>query len=84
MEIVKNSLNLTISANGESSDQGIDFGETINYSISYINKGEQPMNDVIVMAVLEGEALDWRNLVDPNNGKVTGRTIVWTKDEIPE
>lgn len=84
IEIVKNSLNLTLSANGEASDQGIDFGETINYSISYVNKGEQPMNDVIIMAVLDGEALDWRKLVDANNGKVTGRTIVWTKDEVPE
>jgi len=83
LEIVKNSLNLTISANGEASDQGIDFGQTINYSISYVNKGEQPMSDVIIMAVLDGEALDWRKIIDKNNGKITGRTIVWTKTEIP-
>ena len=83
VEIVKNSLNLTVVANGQASDQGIDFGQTINYSISYVNKGEQVMNDVIIMAVLDGEALDWRKLVDKNNGTVTGRTIVWTKTEIP-
>lgn len=83
LEVVKNSLNLTISANGEPSDQGIDFGETVNYSISYVNKGEQTMNDVIVMAVLDGDALDWRKLIDKNNGKITGRTILWTKTEIP-
>lgn len=84
IEIVKNSLNLTIVANGKPSDQGIDFGQTINYSISYVNKGEQPMNDVIIMAVLDGEALDWRNLIDKNDGSVTGNSITWTKDQIPE
>jgi len=84
IEVVKNSLNLTVVANGKSSDQGADFGQTINYSISYVNKGDKVMNDVIIMAVLDGEALDWRNLVDKNNGSVTGRTITWTKDQIPE
>lgn len=84
MEIVKNSLNLTIIANGQPSDQGSNFGQTINYTISYINKGETPMNDVIIMAVLDGEALDWRKLIDKNNGNVSGRTITWTKNEIPE
>lgn len=84
IEIVKNSLNLTIVANGKPSDQGVDFGQTINYSISYVNKGEQPMNDVIIMAVLDGEALDWRNLIDKNDGSVTGNSITWTKDQIPE
>ncbi len=84
VEVVQNSLNLTLSANGQSSDQGINFGQTINYSISYVNKGQQTMNDVIVMAVLDGEAIDWRKLIDKNNGTVTGRTIVWTKTEIPE
>ncbi len=83
IEVVKNSLNLTMVANGQASDQGIDFGQTVNYSISYVNKGEQAMTDVIIMAVLDGEALDWRKLVDKNNGTLTGRTIVWTKSEIP-
>jgi len=84
IEVVKNSLNLTVIANGQASDQGIDFGQTINYSISYVNKGEKIMDDVIIMAVLDGEALDWRKLVDKNNGSVSGRTITWTKDQIPE
>jgi uncharacterized repeat protein (TIGR01451 family) len=84
IEVVKNSLNLTIVANGQPSDQGIDFGQTINYSISYVNKGTEPMTDVVIMAVLDGDALDWHNLIDKNNGVVTGRTITWTKDQLPE
>jgi uncharacterized repeat protein (TIGR01451 family) len=84
IEVVKNSLNLTVVANGQGADQGVDFGQTINYSISYVNKGDKPMDNVIIMAVLDGEALDWRKLIDKNNGNVSGRTITWTKTEIPE
>lgn len=84
IEIVQNSLNLTLSANGSSADQGVNFGQAINYSISYANKGEQNMDDVIVMAVIEGDAVDWREINDPHHGKVVGSTIVWTKAEVPE
>ncbi|HRH32569.1 MAG TPA: hypothetical protein PK720_00235 [bacterium] len=84
IEIIKNSLNLSITANGQSSDQGIDFGQTINYSISYANKGEVTMSNVIITAVIDSDALDWRNLEDTNHGRTTSSTIMWTGDEIPD
>ncbi len=83
VDIIKNSLNLTIVANGASGDQGADFGQPVNYSISYANKGEETMNNVVIMAVLEGDAIDWRTIVDKNGGKVSGSSIVWTSNEIP-
>ena len=84
VDIIKNSLNLSMVANGQSGDQGVDFEQVINYSISYANKGETTMNDVIITAVFDGDALDWRKLEDENNGKVTSSTILWTSSEIPE
>jgi len=84
LQIVKNSLNLTIVANGQLSDQGADFGQTINYSITYVNKGTETMEDVVIMAVLDGEALNWRTLADKHGGQVSGHSIIWTKNEIPE
>lgn len=84
IEIVQNSLNLTLTANGSGSDQGVNFGQPISFSISYDNKGEQTMDDVIVMAVIEGDAVDWRNIEDAHHGKIVGSTIVWTKAEVPE
>lgn len=83
VDIIKNSLNLAMVANGQSGDQGVDFEQVIHYSISYANKGEATMNDVIITAVLDGDALDWRKLEDENNGKVTSSTILWTSAEIP-
>lgn len=83
IEVIKNSLNLSLSANGQTADQGVDFDQVINYSISYANKGEATMNNVIITAVLDSDALDWRKLEDKYNGKVVGSSIIWTPAEIP-
>lgn len=83
-EVMKNDLNLTLIVNGSKDDQGADFGQTLNYSIVYKNKGETEMKDVVIMAVLESDFLDWTTLKDEKNGREKGNTITWTKAEIPE
>ena len=83
-EVMKSDLNLTLIVNGARDDQGVDSGETLNYSIVYNNKGETAMKDVVIMAVLESDFLDWASLQDENNGRERGNTISWSKEEIPE
>lgn len=84
LEVINNSLNLTLSANGKSAQQGVNYGENIDYVISFANRGERAVEDIIIMAVLEGDAVNWNNLGDSSNGAISGQTIVWTKNEIPE
>lgn len=81
--IVKSDLNLTLIVNGERTDQGAEFGQKLNYSIVYSNKGETAISDVVLIAVLESDFLDWDTLVDKNEGKEKGNTIAWTKEQIP-
>jgi uncharacterized repeat protein (TIGR01451 family) len=81
---MKNDLNLTLIANGSNNDQGADFGQTLNYTIVYKNKGEAEMKDVVIMAVLESDFLDWSGLKDEKKGREKGNTITWSKEEIPE
>ena len=91
LEVIKSDLNLNLIINGSQADQGIDFGQQLNYTIVYANKGESEMKDVIIMAVLESEFLDWTTLADKYNGKAEGETstsrlqtsISWSKEEIP-
>ncbi len=83
LEVMKNNLNLTLIINGERETMGIDFGETLNYSVVYNNKGDSDIKDVVVMAVLDGDFLDWTTLEDKNGGREKGNTITWTKEEIP-
>ncbi|MCU0679007.1 MAG: hypothetical protein MUC28_00985 [Planctomycetes bacterium] len=84
LEVMKSDLNLTMIINGSKEDQGVDFGDTLNYTIAYKNMGEAAMKDVIIMAVLESEFLDRATLDDPLKGKKKGNMISWTKEEIPE
>ena len=82
-EVMKSDLNLALIINGSREDQGINFGDTLNYSIVYNNKGEAALKDVIIMVVLDSDFLDGTTLDDPNKGREKGNTITWTKDEIP-
>ncbi len=82
-EAMKNNLNLTMILNGERSDTGVDFGETLNYSIAYDNQGDTDLKDVVIMAVLDGDYLDWTTLDDKNKGREKASTITWSKEEIP-
>lgn len=81
-EVMKSDLNLALIINGARSDQGVNFGDTLNYSIVYNNKGEAAMKDVVIMAVMESDFLDWTSLVDESAGTEKGNTITWTKNEI--
>ncbi len=83
-EIMQSDLNLTLIINGSRNDQGVDFGQTLNYSIAYANKGAAEMKDVIIMAVLESDYIDWDSLKDGQNGKKSGNALSWSKEEIPE
>lgn len=84
IQIVKNDLNLLMIMNGSDKDQNVDFGQTLNYSVNYRNKGNEPMENVVIMAVLDSDLLDWESLNDKFKGEVSGNTIVWSEKEIPE
>lgn len=84
IQVVKNNLNLNLIINGSDQDQSIDFGQTLNYSINYYNKEDYDMEDVMIMAVLEGDLLDWSSLSGEHNGVVQDNTITWTKSQLPD
>ncbi|MFA6306818.1 MAG: hypothetical protein WCV70_02825 [Patescibacteria group bacterium] len=90
IDVVKSDLNMNLIINGSPFDQGVDFGQTLNYSINYANKGDAVMKDVIIMAIIESDFIDWQTLSDANNGRVSlsagqagGNTISWSKEELP-
>lgn len=82
LEVMKSDLNLTLIVNGSRDNQGVNFDDVLNYSIVYKNKGETEMKDVVIMAVLKSDFLDWTSLKDANGGSERGNTISWSKDEI--
>lgn len=83
-EVMKNDLNLSLIVNGSRDDAGVDAGGRLNYSISFVNKGETDMKNVILMAVLDSDFLNWDSLVDKAKGVAKNNTITWSKEQIPE
>lgn len=83
IEVMKSTLNLNLILNGSRSDQGIDFGQTMNYSIVYANKGEVAMKNLVIMGVMDRGLINWGTIRAGNIGKISNNTITWTKDEIP-
>ncbi|MFA5108936.1 MAG: hypothetical protein WC458_00085 [Patescibacteria group bacterium] len=83
-ELVNSDLNLTLFLNGSKNDGAITFGQPLNYSLTYSNRGDSSYKDVVVMAALSGDFLDWNSLQNEKGGQIQNNSIIWTKQEIPE
>lgn len=82
-ELVSSDLSLDLTLNGSKNDQALNFGSDLNYSLHYSNKGTKAYQDVVIMAILEGEVLDFDSLVIGQNGERSANSIVWSKNELP-
>ncbi|MCX6795670.1 MAG: hypothetical protein NT165_03035 [Candidatus Falkowbacteria bacterium] len=83
MDVIKNDLNLTMMINGSQGDQAVNFGDVLNYTISYSNKGAATLSNVAISAVADSPFIDWSNLFVDSSGKLKDGVITWTKDEAP-
>lgn len=84
IEVLNSTLNLTLNLNGQPNDQAVNFGSTLNYSLSYSNRGQESLSDVVIMAVVEGDLVDWSSLKDRYKGQRRSNSIIWTKNEVPD
>jgi len=84
MEILKGELIVNLIINGSTDNQAINFGDTLNYSLVFKNKGETTIKDLVIQANLVGNLLDWETLEDENDGETNEQKIVWTSEEIEE
>lgn len=82
-DLVNSDLNLELSLNEKKGDQAVNFGDNLNYSLSYVNNGETALFDLVLMVVINGDLVDWSSLVDPLGSSVAGNTMIWTKEDIP-
>ena len=83
LELIKSDLHLSLLVNDMSSDEPVSFGDTLEYSIKYSNKGDKRMKDLVIMAVLDSDFINFTSIKDSNGGNVSRRTITWTYREIP-
>ena len=79
---LKNDFNITLILNGSTVDKSINFGEYLNYALSYSNKGEVDLENVALMAVVDSGILDWSTLKMDPVGTKNNNTISWSARDI--
>ena|SRR6056297_2445488 len=84
LEVIKSDMDLNLIINGSQKDQPVNFGEKLNYSIDYTNKGEAAMENVMIMAVLNSSSLDWTSLQTDVSPSEQGNTLTWSGEEISQ
>ncbi|MEI8361490.1 MAG: hypothetical protein WCG01_05145 [bacterium] len=83
IEVLTKNINLNVLINSSKDNTGVDFGAPLNYTIGYANKGDQAIKNLVIMAVVDSELINWQSLKDNNLGVVSGNKITWSKDQIP-
>lgn len=82
LNVMNSNLNLTLILNGSKNDNTANFGDTLNYSLVYANKSDGQLKDIVIMAALKSDFLDWSSLNSNQKGIVGENTITWTKEQI--
>ena len=82
-EAVKSDLNLTLFLNGSKNDGVANFGDTLNYTLNYSNKGANTFKDVAIMAVLDSPFIDWSRRQVDDQGEAKDGRIIWNKAGLP-
>lgn len=83
LNVMNSNLNLTLILNGSKNDDTANFGDTLNYSLVYANKSDNQLKDIVVMAALKSDFLDWSSFNNNQKGIIGDNTITWTKEQIP-
>lgn len=84
LNVMNSNLNLTLILNGSKNDGAASFDDTLNYSLVYSNKSDTALNDIVLMAILKSDFLDWSTLNINKKGLLSDNSISWTKEQIPE
>ncbi|MEK7631912.1 MAG: hypothetical protein AAB445_03540 [Patescibacteria group bacterium] len=89
--LVQAGMSLTTKITNPGSGAAVGWGDTLNYIISYKNDSEGDMKDVTVILEFSQKnaggkdvsILDLDKRSGSSNGKLEGRTLAWTKQDIP-
>jgi len=89
-EVLAGDLVLHLFINGSETNQNINFGENLRFSLTYDNTSGEEMENVELKVHIESDPngseklVDWDALDLPENmpAQVSGETIVWNKDNL--
>jgi len=86
-DVLKSDLDLKLIINGSDQSRSLDFGETLNMTLSYENSGARNLNGVVLSLIVEENPkgiLNWANANFSVPGTKTGTGYSWTSKELSE
>lgn len=88
-KVVDQALIANLIINGQSNNQNLGLGDTLQYSLVYRNKNQDSFKDLSIQLSIDSaplDIIDWDKIRDPNFGRLekssTGKTLTWTGDQI--
>lgn len=82
IEAVKSDLNIALFLNDSKNNQALSFGDILNYSLRYSNKGDSSYKDAVITLVLNGKLYDFNSLKSSVEGDTRSNQIIWDKKKI--
>src|SRR5680860_48446 len=82
IEVVRSDLNISLFLNGSKSNQAVSFGDNLNYTLNYSNKGDSSYRDAVITAVFDGNLFDFSSLTSDVLGDVRSTQIIWNQQDI--
>ena len=82
IEVVRSDLNISLFLNGSKSNQAVSFGDNLNYTLNYSNKGDSSYKDAVITAVFDGNLFDFSSLTSDVLGDVRSTQIIWNQQDI--
>jgi uncharacterized repeat protein (TIGR01451 family) len=90
LKIVDQALGVNLIVNGGSANRNVNWGDKLNFTIIYKNKGAAEIKNVNAAVVIDARPADflaWEQINDPEFGQITttdaGKMILWTRAQIP-
>lgn len=82
--VANGALNLDLTANGSSAGKPVNFGDNLNYVVHYKNASGAALKNVIIMATIISDNIDWQALQDKQQGEIRGDSVIWSKEQLKE
>lgn len=88
--LIKSGLTLSVEQSYEVGSSTAEWGDTINYKVTYTNDGDIPLEKARFVLDLVSETsggtevslVDWNGITSPDKGVVEDSSIVWNADSV--
>ncbi len=80
-KFIKDDLTLNLLNNGSTENSSVSFGDSLEYTLLYKNKGDTDLKDVMLRLSLVSDIIDWIRFDDAALSRIEGAVLYWESDK---